>query len=304
MYVPAPPPDPQPHAVMALPFSDFLVAVAQPVARILRLPHLPEHFPTLFYAFLGFTALHLYISPFLSSRIFPISYGKLRTPRAVNQWNIQVVSLFHVFIVLPLALSCFGSETLEADKLWGWDDRVGTTVAVACGYFLWDALDAAINFDDLGFLIHGVACFTLYILTFRPFLGYFAPRFLTWELTIFLNIHRFLDKTGYTGSRAQWVNGVILLSTFFSVRILYGWYLTADFMRELYAARDQLPAIYLLCFALGNLTLNTLNIIWFYKMIFAVRKRFDGEAQPLRAAAEGASDAASALSATGNGAAA
>ncbi len=46
------------------------------------------------------------------------------------------------------------------------------------------------------------------------------------------------------------------------MRILYGWYLTADFMRELYAARDQLPAIYLLCFALGNLTLNTLNIIW------------------------------------------
>ncbi len=42
----------------------------------------------------------------------------------------------------------------------------------------------------------------------------------------------------------------------------------------------------------------------FYKMIFAVRKRFDGEAQPLRAAADGASDAASALSATGNGAAA
>ena len=88
MYVPVPPPDPHPHAVMALPFSDFLVAVAQPVARLLRLPHLPEHFPTLFYAFLAFTALHLYISPFLSSRIFPISYGKLRTPRAVNQWYV------------------------------------------------------------------------------------------------------------------------------------------------------------------------------------------------------------------------
>ncbi|RPD67956.1 DUF887-domain-containing protein [Lentinus tigrinus ALCF2SS1-7] len=292
---------------MALPFSDFLVAVARPVARLLRLPHLPEHFPTLFYAFLAFTAMHLYISPFFSARIFPISYGKLRTPRAVNQWcwsfarNIQMVSLLHVFVVLSLAVSCFGSETLEADKLWGWDDRVGTTVAVACGYFLWDTLDAAINFDDLGFLIHGASCFTLYMMTFRPFLGYFAPRFLTWELsTIFLNIHRFLDKTGYTGSKAQWVNGVILLSTFFSVRIVYGWYLTFNFMKALYGARNELSVVYLLCFALGNLTLNSLNIIWFYKMIFAVRKRFDNEARPLRAAAEGASDAASALSATGN----
>ena len=52
--------------------------------------------------------------------------------RAANR-NIQVVSLFHVFIVLPLAISCFGSETLKADKLFGWDERVGTTVAVACG---------------------------------------------------------------------------------------------------------------------------------------------------------------------------
>ena len=73
---------------------------------------------------------------------------------------------------------------------------------------------------------------------------------------------RFLDKTGYTGSRAQWVNGVILLSAFFSVRIVYGWYLTIDFMRSLYAARAQLPFIYLIAFPAGNLALNTLNAIW------------------------------------------
>lgn len=74
--------------------------------------------------------------------------------------------------------------------------------------------------------------------------------------------HRFLDKTGYTGSSAQWVNGVVLLSTFFSVRIIYGWYLTLDFMHSLYAARGQLPTFYLVAFALGNLTLNALNATW------------------------------------------
>ena len=46
------------------------------------------------------------------------------------------------------------------------------------------------------------------------------------------------------------------------MRIVYGWYLTVDFMRTLYGARDELPTIYLLCFALGNLTLNSLNMIW------------------------------------------
>ncbi|KAI0332566.1 DUF887-domain-containing protein [Cubamyces sp. BRFM 1775] len=272
----------------SLPTDRPLRALAQPMANLLNLPHLPDHFPLLVYAFILFTSVHLVISPYLSARIFPISYGKLRSKRAINQWNIQVVSLFHVFIVLPLALACLGSDTLKADKLWGWDDRVGRTVAVACGYFLWDTLDAIFNFDDLGFLIHGVSCFTLYMMTFRPFLGYYAPRFLTWELsTIFLNIHRFLDKTGHTGSSAQWLNGVVLLSTFFSVRIVYGWYLTLDFMHSLYAARAELPTIYLLAFALGNLTLNGLNLTWFYKMIFAIRKRFDGESKPLTGAANG-----------------
>ncbi|TBU46447.1 TLC domain-containing protein [Dichomitus squalens] len=293
-----PPSDSVSSFAMTLPFHTILQAAAQPIANLFNLPHLPDYFPTLFYAFLAFTAIHLVISPFLSARIFPQSYGKLRSRRAVNQWNIQVVSLFHVFVVLPLAISCFRSETLTADKLYGWDDRVGTTVAVACGYFIWDALDAIINFDDLSFLIHGVFCCTLYMMTFRPFLGYFAPRFLLWETsTIFLNIHRFLDKTGYTGSTAQWINGIILLSTFFSCRIVYGWYLTVQFMEALFSARAQLPNSYLFVFCVGNLALNTLNIIWFYKMIFAVRKRFDKEAKPLT------SDSASVRAAAANGSA-
>ena len=80
---------------------------------------------------------------------------------------------------------------------------------------------------------------------------------------------RFLDKTGYTGSTAQWLNGVVLLSTFFSVRIVYGWYLTVDFMRALYAARAELSTAYLIVFVLGNLTLNSLNAIWCVPALFS-----------------------------------
>ena len=69
----------------------------------------------------------------LLPRVFSAFLGPAfnAVPRSLR--NIQVVSLLHVFVVLPLAVSCFGSETLKADKLFGWDDRVGTTVAVACG---------------------------------------------------------------------------------------------------------------------------------------------------------------------------
>ena len=43
--------------------------------------------------------------------------------------------------------------------------------------------------------------------------------------TPFLNVHWCLDKLGKTGSTLQYINGIILLSTFFGVRICYGWYM-------------------------------------------------------------------------------
>jgi hypothetical protein len=35
---------------------------------------------------------------------------------------------------------------------------------------------------------------------------------------------RFLDKFGMTGGKLQLVNGIILITTFFGVRIIYGGY--------------------------------------------------------------------------------
>lgn len=33
-------------------------------------------------------------------------------------------------------------------------------------YFLWDALDAIINFIDAGFVAHGIACFAIFFLSY------------------------------------------------------------------------------------------------------------------------------------------
>ncbi|KAH9950262.1 DUF887-domain-containing protein [Amylocystis lapponica] len=250
--------------------------LARPLAHTLNLPHLPPHFPALVYSFIGWVLLHRVVSPALSARLCPESYGKLRTPRAVNNWNIQVVSFLHVFVVVPLAARCLTLENLKEDKINGWDERLGTTVAVACGYFLWDCVDALLNFDDAGFLLHGISCLIIYGGIFRPFLGYYACRFLSWELsTIFLNIHRFLDKTGRTGGTAQYINGAALLGTFFSARIAWGWYKTFDLYQTLYAARHEVPLVYLVLYGCGSSALHSLNAVWFYKMVRALKKRFD-----------------------------
>lgn len=104
---------------------------------------------------------------------------------------------------------------------------------------------------------------------------------------------RFLDKMNLTGSIFQFINGVILLSTFAGSRLVYGFYqvnnihIIADFLlaaytlslqsytfyQTLYSIRDQFPQWLLLTYAIGNVILCTLNVLWFQKMIAALQKR-------------------------------
>ncbi|EMD38074.1 hypothetical protein CERSUDRAFT_134621 [Gelatoporia subvermispora B] len=264
--------------------SDLVTELARPLARALDLPHLPEHAPLLLASFGGFLWLHLIGAPALSRALAPVSYGTLKSRRQVNNWNIQVVSLLHVFIVLPLAVRCLDSPALAADKAFGWDPRVGQVYAVACGYFLWDVFDAVINFSgDADFLIHGKSRCSRCVSNLRPYLAYYGCRFLVWETsTIFLNIHRFLDKTGQTGTTFQWINGVLLLGTFFGARIAYGYYMTAQFWQTLYSVYTSgtMPWYYVAFYLLGNVALNSLNAIWLYKMVYALRRRFDADVKP------------------------
>jgi hypothetical protein len=109
-----------------------------------------------------------------------------------------------------------------------------------------------------------------------------------------------------TGSRAQLYNGIALLFTFFSCRLIWGtfqsacvywdmWhaiqtspdagYLAAAHAEAKASMRDNVMAfatdahpvpIWLAgIYLAANVTLNTLNWYWFYKMIHAVRKRFE-----------------------------
>jgi len=107
-----------------------------------------------------------------------------------------------------------------------------------------------------------------------------------------------------TGSTLQFLNGIVLLLTFFSCRLVWGTYnsivVFADVWRAYTAGPLDLPSVAkstppsstdntVLSFAHGqtvplwlagaylasNLCLNGLNWFWFAKMIETLRKRFD-----------------------------
>ncbi|KAG8772770.1 hypothetical protein FRC12_002900 [Ceratobasidium sp. 428] len=90
-----------------------------------------------------------------------------------------------------------------------------------------------------------------------------------------------------TGGLLQAINGLILLTLFFAVRVCYGIYISFDFFHTLMEVRGTIPAGLALTYGGGNLALNLLNLFWFTKMIAALRKRFrkpkspDGSASKL-----------------------
>ena len=55
----------------------------------------------------------------------------------------------------------------------------------------------------------------------------------------FLNFHWFFDKVNMTGSKAQWCNGVALLSVFFSCRLVWGSWQTACVFTDIFKALRQ-----------------------------------------------------------------
>ena len=110
-----------------------------------------------------------------------------------------------------------------------------------------------------------------------------------------------------TGSRAQLYNGLLLLATFFSCRLLWGTYQSLRVYQDVWAAiqtpgtltsaanvtmaatqksvnpnseimrfaGEKTVPVWLAVTYLGsNIVLNTLNFYWFGKMIETVKKRF------------------------------
>ncbi|KAJ7074199.1 TLC domain-containing protein [Mycena amicta] len=238
------------------------------------LPKIRPHLPVLLASFAGFTLIHLALVPIFANLFFPTQWRKMNS-RARNNWAIHVCSQVHAFVIIPLAWRCVGLPELDADRAFGWHERNGTVQAIACGYFLWDSLDSILNFDNIGFVLHGLTCGSIYFLSFIPFLAYYAPRFLLWETsTIFLNVHWALDKTNRTGGTLQLVNGLFLVVSFTLVRILAGGYWSYQFYETLFDNKDKIPLAALVVPGIGNIILQGLNWFWLIKMISSLRKRF------------------------------
>jgi len=310
-----------------------LSKAVQPLADRLDFPTLPLHVHEVLGAALFYTFIHLVVSPILSTWLFPSYYPRHSRAKRVN-WDAHVVSLVQSTLINGLALWVMWESRDERSsvdwqqRVWAYDGASGFVQAMAAGYFVWDLITTLSYLDifGLGLLAHATSALAVYSFGFRPFLNHYSTTFILYELsTPFLNFHWFFDKLNMTGSRAQLYNGIVLLFTFFSCRLIWGTYQSAVVYSDMWKAINNTPdAGYVAAaaaystnstladpnanpmafvtgapipvwlagiYVVSNLVLNSLNWFWFVKMISAVKKRFEPakeKAEDLKAGPEGA----------------
>ena len=89
-----------------------------------------------------------------------------------------------------------------------------------------------------------------------------------------------MDKCNLTGSRAQLLNGIALLTSFGGSRLVWGTYQSVNMYRDMWQAystpgENPVPGWLAVAYVVSNTMLSGLNFFWFSKMIKAIRKRFD-----------------------------
>jgi TLC domain len=223
--------------------APFLFDFVKPYADAISLPTLPYHIHEVLFALIFYQTIESLVSPVFSTYAFPSIYPKLNRRTRVN-WDVHVVSMVQSCLINVLALWLMFVDKERKDmnaleRVYGYTGGCGMIQGLAAGYFLWDVVVSTRYFKifGLGIWAHAVSALFVFSLGFMPFLNFYGPVFILYELSSpFLNVHWFCDKLGLTGSKLQWYNGVILLATFFGCRLVWGTYQSLRVYQDVWAA--------------------------------------------------------------------
>jgi len=246
----------------------LLAAVQRELVLLLDHGHMITFLPAVLAAAFGFLLLHL-LAGAASRALLPGVYNALPHAKRID-WDVRIVSMLFATFITLFAFFALDHPDIAADPVFTYHPITAAMSTIATGYFLWDLGVCLYHFDVYGwpFFIHGFVCFLIYLFSLRPILTRFAAVFLLFEAsTIPLNINWFLDFSPYANGKFRILNGLVLVLTFFFVRIVYGLYQSYEYYIAVYYAWDRMPKTLVLFYSLGNVILNSLNLFWFRKLI-------------------------------------
>lgn len=150
----------------------LLVDAARPLARTLSLRTLPFHTHEILPSFALYTFIGAFISPRVSTRLFPGVYPKLSPKTKVN-WNVHFVSLIQSCFINSLALGVMYLDNERwsmgpKERVWGYTGATGMVQGFSAGYFLWDLVMSAKDMDvhGPGSLMHAASALAVSMLGF------------------------------------------------------------------------------------------------------------------------------------------
>ncbi|KAF2500251.1 DUF887-domain-containing protein [Lophium mytilinum] len=293
------------------PVPPWLSAAVQPLTKALHLNTLHLHIHEVILIYLFYTLINSTVSPAVSSRLLGAKYDAW--PRRTQLgWNMHVTAFLNSLVLSGAALYVIffdldrAHETWE-DRIWGYTGLGGLVQAVGAGYFVWDVQVCVANFNVLGVvdLLHALVAAGISVMGYYPFGLYYGMHYALIELsTPFANIHWFLNKLGQAGSRVQVINGMLLITTFFTCRLVWGSYLTFVFFRDVWTALhaeqshqttyvldakvqsldlEHRAPWWLAClFMVTNSVVMGLSTFWFVKMVDTVRRHSSGEREGVK----------------------
>lgn len=238
----------------------------------------PDHVEEVISAALFYHAIYI-ISSVVSPHLVK-SYKSLSRRTQLN-FDIHVVSHVQAILILALSFPLFGDADLTKDRVYSYTPYAGFVSAMAVGYFVWDTYICLRYYKmfGFGFAVHGIGALFVFLQSMRPLLLSYSPHFLLFELsTPFLNVNWFASHLpeGSIPFSVQKINGLFLLTTFFSTRIAWGFYQAFSVVNDLFLGGVDYEAVHPLWASIGvcaaNLALDTLNVYWFYKMVLLAKR--------------------------------
>lgn len=224
-------------------------------------------------------------APWINSLIFGKHYTSITSKKLKTNFDIHVVSSVQCIISILLCIPMFSHRFITENPVFGQTDFGGFVASVTIGYFIWD-LYVCLKYFQLfgaGFLVHAVSALYVFLTTLIPYMQPYVPVFLIFELSSpFVNINWYASRlpTGTIPEKVVVINGILLMVSFFLVRVVWGFYAAIKAFFICWEVRDQLPAFYIPTVYSLNITLDFLNLYWFTKMVQIAVKKAKGTSNP------------------------
>lgn len=258
--------------------------------------YLSIHLHEVVYSFVFYNAIFL-VCPYFGKLFFGTNYTLITNRKLKLNFDIHMIAMVQALISIAFCVPLLwtGSKGIHAidarePVLFGYDYTHGFLSAITVGYFTWDLVVCVLHFDLFGFefLLHAFASWFVFNTFMVPIFQYWAPRFLIFELSSpFVNINWFIAnskaKSGWLAStKVNVINGITLMVTFFSTRIVWGFwavYLALSYIYQSWDVMTLAEKAVCSCVVGLNLSLDVLNLVWFLKMVKIAKKLARGNSK-------------------------